>query len=331
MMSAIDVLVVDDDEASLRGLLSALAALGYCCRRARDGQEALEEQEREPAAIVLTDWSMPRRDGFELCQALKERPAPPYVILMTAQGERTRLFDAIRGGADEFLRKPIDLDELEVRLLAAVRLVRAQRELADLNQRLRRDSANDFRIARTDALTSIANRLRLDEDLARALAEAGRYGRRYSIAICDVDNFKAYNDVNGHLAGDVALRRIATALRDEMRAADTVDRYGGEEFLVLLPEQNAAEAARAMVAFDRSSKRSRSRERRRRCTMSSRSAPALPSSEGVRGGIPGSREPTRHSIGRKRTVETACGLPRTGPRRSRFEPCASSRAARPVA
>jgi len=245
-MTAIDVLVADDDEGSLRGVVRAVTALGYLCRGVRDGQEALEEQEREPAAIVLTDWNMPRLDGLKLCQALRRQAVPPYVIVMTADNGGTRLLDAIRGGADEFIRKPIDLDELEVRLLAAARLVRTQRKLAALNQSLRRDSENDFRVARTDPLTTIANRLRLDEDLTRALTEARRYGRRYSLAICDVDNFKGYNDRNGHLAGDAVLQRIAAALRDGLRAGDAVYRYGGDEFLVLFPEQSAAEGARAM-------------------------------------------------------------------------------------
>jgi two-component system chemotaxis response regulator CheY len=221
-MTAIDVLVADDDEGSLRGVVRAVTALGYLCRGVRDGQEALEEQEREPAAIVLTDWNMPRLDGLKLCQALRRQAVPPYVIVMTADNGGTRLLDAIRGGADEFIRKPIDLDELEVRLLAAARLVRTQRKLAALN------------------------RLRLDEDLTRALTEARRYGRRYSLAICDVDNFKGYNDRNGHLAGDAVLQRIAAALRDGLRAGDAVYRYGGDEFLVLFPEQSAAEGARAM-------------------------------------------------------------------------------------
>lgn len=242
----IDVLVADDDETSLGAVVAFLGSLGYRCRSARDGLEALEVQDRDPAPIVLTDWNMPGLDGLALCQALKGRPSPPYVILMTALDPRLRLYEALRGGADEFVRKPIDLDELEVRVLAAVRLVNAQRELREVNQRLRRDSERDFQSARTDPLTSIANRLRLDEDLARALADSIRYGRRYSAAICDVDHFKRYNDVNGHVAGDLALQQIARALRDGMRTTDAVYRYGGEEFFVLLPEQSAEEAARAM-------------------------------------------------------------------------------------
>jgi diguanylate cyclase (GGDEF)-like protein len=245
-MNPIDVLVVDDDEASRRAVLAAVTSLGYQCRAAVDGLAALEDYEREPTPIVLTDWVMPRLDGLQLCQALKQRPVAPYVIVMTGLEQKTRLLEAIRGGADEFLHKPIDLDELEVRLVAAARLVRAQRELADLNRRLNREHEDDVRVARTDPLTSIGNRRRLEEDLSRALGDAERYGRRYSAAICDVDHFKEYNDQNGHLAGDVALQKIAAVLQSAIRTSDSVYRYGGDEFFVLLPEQTEAEGALAM-------------------------------------------------------------------------------------
>ncbi len=245
-MTPIEVLIADDDAASREAVASAVRSLGYGCRTAADGRTALEEYGREPTAIVVTDWLMPRLSGLELCKELKRRVVPPYVIMMTGFEDNERFYEAIREGADEFLRKPIILEELEVRLLAAVRLVRTQMNLAELNERLRRDSERDFRSARTDPLTSIGNRLRLDEDLARAVADAGRYGRRYSVALCDVDLFKRYNDVNGHLAGDAALQQIAGALQAGVRSTDSVYRYGGEEFLILLPEQSAAEASLAM-------------------------------------------------------------------------------------
>jgi len=152
----------------------------------------------------------------------------------------------MRAGADDFLRKPIDFDELEVRLIAASRLVRAQHALAERNRALEHHSEHSFRVARTDPLTMVANRLRLNEDLEQFAANAVRYGHRYSAAICDVDAFKPYNDRYGHLAGDVALQQIATALRDAVRSGDTVYRYGGEEFVIVLPEQAAKDAAHAI-------------------------------------------------------------------------------------
>jgi two-component system cell cycle response regulator len=244
----IDVLIVDDDDDTGRTLEDAIQSLGYPARYARSGMQALAEHESRPAAIVLTDWTMPGMTGLELCVALKRFEPQPHVVMMTAFDERARLLDALRAGADEFIGKPLSLDELEVRLLAAARMVNAQRALRHTNEALRHASEHEFRVARTDPLTLIPNRLRMDEDLARAIGDAARYGRRYCIAICDIDHFKRYNDRNGHLAGDVALRQVAAALRDGVRSSDTVYRFGGEEFLILFPEQSPEEVA---IAVDR--------------------------------------------------------------------------------
>jgi CheY-like chemotaxis protein len=130
----VDVLVVDDDDDARRAAVQALESLGYPCRTARDAEEALGEYDRRPAAIVFSDWCMPGMSGLELCAALKRRVPPPYVILATAFHDNARLLDCVRGGADDFLRKPIDLDELEARLFAGVRLIRA---IGALHGRLR--------------------------------------------------------------------------------------------------------------------------------------------------------------------------------------------------
>jgi diguanylate cyclase (GGDEF)-like protein len=245
---SIDILVVDDDEDDCAALDGAIESLGYPVRVARTGAEALAEHKSRPAAIVLTDWSMPGMTGLELCIALKRLDPQPHVLVMTGFDERARLLDALRAGADEFIGKPLSLDELEVRLLAAARLVSTQRALERSNEALRSESQYEFRVARTDPLTRIPNRRRMDEDLARAIDEAARYGRKYSIAICDIDFFKRYNDRFGHLAGDVALQRVASALRDGVRSSDTVYRFGGEEFVILFPEQSPDEVK---IALDR--------------------------------------------------------------------------------
>ena len=133
----IDVLVVDDEEDALRASTAVLRALGYPCRTARSGEEALREFDREPAATVLADWSMPGMNGLELCAALKRREPRPYVLLATGHADGARLLDGVRGGADDFLRKPLDLDELEARLLSASRLLGALNVVTDLERRLR--------------------------------------------------------------------------------------------------------------------------------------------------------------------------------------------------
>jgi diguanylate cyclase (GGDEF)-like protein len=245
-MKPIHVMVVEDDENLRDATVDLVRQLGYACLGAANGVEALALQDSEPADIVLTDWRMPGMDGIELCRRLKQRQPAPYVIVTTALDRPSRLVDAIREGADEFLRKPMAPDELEVRLMAGVRLVRAHRELAEHNKQLRHDSEREFRAARTDPLTAVANRLMLDEDLARIVANASRYGHRYTAAFVDVDLFKQYNDRYGHLAGDHVLQQVASAIAATVRASDRVYRYGGDELLVLLPEQSEGQGIRAM-------------------------------------------------------------------------------------
>jgi CheY-like chemotaxis protein len=132
----IDVLVVDDEDDGRHATVLAVNALGYACRSARSGEDALRVYAEKPAAIVLSDWSMPGMSGLELCMALKRREPKAYVMLATAFHDKARLLDGERAGTDDFLTKPLDLNELEARLAAASRLVRAVRALADLKQRL---------------------------------------------------------------------------------------------------------------------------------------------------------------------------------------------------
>lgn len=133
----IDVLVVDDEADCRNATVLALKSFGYPCRIACSAEEALAEYERQPAAIVVSDWVMPGRSGLDLCVALKQKSPPPYVILATAHADNARLLDGVRRGVDDFLRKPVDLDELELRLTAATRLVRAVRIVARLTERMR--------------------------------------------------------------------------------------------------------------------------------------------------------------------------------------------------
>jgi two-component system cell cycle response regulator len=244
----IDVLVVDDDDDSRELLCISLSRLGYPCRTAGDGVEALAMFREKPASIVVSDWSMPRMTGLALCEELKREEPAPYVLLVTAFDGRARLLEGLRAGADDFMRKPLDFDELEVRLMAAARLIQTERALMLANRRLRRDSEQSFKAARTDPLTGIGNRRRLDEDLARIVGDGARYGHKCSAVLCDVDEFKLYNDTQGHLAGDAVLQKIGEILRRHVRTTDLVYRYGGEEFLLLLREQTASES---MLAVER--------------------------------------------------------------------------------
>jgi two-component system cell cycle response regulator len=246
----LNILVVEDDQPSRDGLAKAIRLLGHACRTARDGQEALEMHQQQHADVILSDCRMPRMDGLELCRRTRvgddDSSSYTYFILMTGYNDKEHFLQGMEAGADDYHPKPIDIDELQARLLSAGRVISLYRKLAEHNSSLRRDSQMSFRLARVDPLTEVANRLRMNEDLEIIWGRAKRYGHRFSAALCDIDWFKTYNDHFGHLAGDAVLRRIAQSIRKELRQGDELYRYGGEEFLVVLPEQSQGEAIQAM-------------------------------------------------------------------------------------
>ncbi len=244
----LEILVVDDDPSARHILATALRAQGHACREAKSGTEALRELERTGADVVLCDWEMPGMSGLELCRRMRARSSVPYTyfILMTGHDDHDRLVGAMEAGADDYHKKPLDLGDLEARLILASRVVALHRRLQEQASRLRRDSHRLYVASHTDALTGVGSRLALEEELAAVRSQHERYGRRASLAVCDVDFFKRYNDRYGHVAGDEALREIAGAIKEHLRASDRVFRYGGEEFVVLLPEQSLDEAAMAM-------------------------------------------------------------------------------------
>jgi two-component system chemotaxis response regulator CheY len=152
----------------------------------------------------------------------------------------------MEAGADDYLAKPFDREELQARLLAAGRVMALHRQLAQQNAELAELNRALFDSARTDPLTGLGNRLRLWEDLQKTQAQVERYGYQYAVGLCDVDQFKAYNDRYGHQAGDEALRAVAQTIAAQCRAGDSAYRYGGEEFLLLLPEQSQVAATIAL-------------------------------------------------------------------------------------
>jgi diguanylate cyclase (GGDEF)-like protein len=243
------VLVAEDDDGTRHALVSMIRELGYQCTGAHDGQQAWELQCRAPFEVILSDWKMPRMDGLELCRRTRvvdEGRPYTYFIFMTNFADKAHFLRGMEVGADDYHTKPIDFDELRARLTSASRVIAVYRKLASQNESLRRDSKTSFEMARLDALTGIPNRLAMDEELEKVWARAKRYRRGASIAICDIDRFKAYNDHFGHVAGDDVLRRIAHAIRHELRDSDGLFRYGGEEFLAILPEQSLARARQAI-------------------------------------------------------------------------------------
>ena len=240
------ILIAEDDAVSRTILRRALEKLGHGCLAASDGEEAWGLYKENPDIdVIISDWMMPGVDGLELCRRVRDhgREGYTYFIFLTALGDREHLLQGLEAGADDYLSKPLDRDELGMRLTSALRVTELHRRLAFQNEELEKLNRMLFEQSRQDPLTSLGNRLRLREDLQVLQSRTERYGHSYAVALCDVDFFKAYNDRYGHLAGDDVLRRVAATISSGLRTGDTAYRYGGEEFLVVLPEQDAETAA----------------------------------------------------------------------------------------
>ncbi len=224
------ILIAEDQLPTARYLRRLLEQLGHQVLEAADGEEAWEQIRREQVPILISDWMMPRLDGLELCRRIRSQFTEGYlyIILLTARNSREDKLEGLNAGADDFLTKPLDADELCVRLEIASRILEVHNALGRQNSRL-------IEMATTDELTGVNNRRRFGQDLNLHAGLASRHGLPLSLIMLDVDHFKQYNDTFGHLAGDEVLRTIATILRSEVREHDLVARYGGEEFVLLLP------------------------------------------------------------------------------------------------
>ncbi|HET7783249.1 diguanylate cyclase [Pseudarthrobacter sp. CC4] len=235
------VLVADDDPGSLMVARAAVERSGHDCLAAADGDQAWALYLEHQPDVVVTDRVMPGMDGLALCRAIREREEDlyTYVVLLTSQGSREDILAGLKAGADDYVTKPLDPFVLQARLLVALRVTTLHADLAHYRRVLARQ-------ARTDPLTGLHNRLKLSEDLEQLHQWSVRYGERYSLAMCDVDNFKTYNDLYGHPAGDQALRAVAEALLGSVRKSDGVYRFGGEEFLLVLPKQSVSGAKALM-------------------------------------------------------------------------------------
>jgi two-component system cell cycle response regulator len=240
--------LVAEDSALTRAMLSnALTAMGHECMVAVDGAEAWTRFQESGADVIISDRLMPGLDGIELCRRVREQPGETYTyfVFLTALTHKSEILEGMYEGADDYLPKPLDLDELRARLIAAQRVTALHRRLAEQAQALEQSNRALFDVARTDPLTGLGNRLLMVETLKSLQAHAARYGTTYALALCDLDRFKAYNDILGHIEGDQALRTVASVLKQTIRDTDSIFRYGGEELLVVLPEQTLDSAALA--------------------------------------------------------------------------------------
>ncbi|MCD6405231.1 MAG: diguanylate cyclase [Planctomycetes bacterium] len=232
-----NVLVVDDEIVSRQMLEKVVANLGYEVVSAGDGLGAWNVLRQRDVQFVIADWEMPGMNGLSLCKRARSGVLGRYVyfILLTSRTKRDDIIKGLEAGADDYITKPFDAAELRVRLRAGQRVIDLEKELSDKNKTLEDLTVRLERAAVTDPLLEIGNRRALYEFLDRVEQSCQRSGEPYTLVMCDVDNFKAYNDIYGHLAGDDVLKDAAGALSGALRFSDRVFRFGGEEFVAVLP------------------------------------------------------------------------------------------------
>lgn len=231
------ILVVDDNQDNLDVLATRLRFRGYEVDTATQGEEALERVERNTPDLILLDVMMPGLDGFEVARRIKSDPSLPFIpiILVTA---RTATQDKVAGldaGADDYLTKPINFAELEARVRSMLRIRELQHELEEKNRAL-------AKLSISDGLTGLFNHRHMQEVVHDEFERAKRTGEPLSVVMFDFDHFKQVNDTYGHQVGDRVLQEMAGILQRTAREIDKLGRYGGEEFIVVLPDTDIDDA-----------------------------------------------------------------------------------------
>lgn len=226
------ILVADDDAVTLESVVERLQRGGHDVTPCRDGNDAWQQATTEAADhdMMILDWMMPGTDGLELCRRIRKRTDRPYVylIVMTGKGAPEDVVAGLDAGADDYLVKPFSWDELDARVRAGGRIVDLQNRLILAQDSLRVQ-------AMQDPLTGILNHGAIMDSILREVARAHRESSPLSVILGDLDDFKRINDEYGHVVGDHVLVEVARRMRSCLRPYDAVGRYGGEEFLTVLP------------------------------------------------------------------------------------------------
>lgn len=225
------ILVADDSPVSRRLAEVTLAKAGYEVESATDGEKAVAAlcAENGPR-LALLDWMMPGLDGPSVCHAVRAHRDQPYVymILLTSKESKSDVILGLKSGADDYLTKPFDAEELKARLRTGERILHLEDKLVEAREEMRFKATHD-------SLTSLWNRGVILELLQHEIQRARRERNSLMVLLCDLDHFKKINDTHGHPVGDDVLRETARRLLGSVRSYDYVGRYGGEEFVLLLP------------------------------------------------------------------------------------------------
>jgi diguanylate cyclase (GGDEF)-like protein len=240
-------LIAEDNPGFRLAVERLLKKWGYDVVTAPNGLEAWEILRKDdPPRLAILDWMMPALDGVEVCRRVREQNREPYIyiLLLTAKDTAEELIEGMEAGADEYLRKPVNTQELRVRLRAGRRIIDLQEELVRARELLRKQATRD-------SLTELLNRGAMFEVLARELKRAERESNTLALLMTDLDHFKQVNDRFGHAAGDAVLREAARRMSACVRPYDAPCRYGGEEFVIIMPGcdlANATERAQHICA-----------------------------------------------------------------------------------
>jgi diguanylate cyclase (GGDEF)-like protein len=225
------ILVAEDNPVFQSMLKNMLGKWGYDVVLANNGERAWEIlQQADAPPLAILDWMMPGMDGVEICRRIRKATQERYVyvILLTAKTEQKDLVEGMEAGADDYVTKPFNTHELRVRLRAGRRILDLQEQLLQAQEALREQATHD-------GLTGLWNRTSILEILQKEAARSERDSLPLAVLMADLDNFKKINDTYGHLAGDSVLRESARRMRNNVRNYDAIGRYGGEEFLIVLP------------------------------------------------------------------------------------------------
>lgn len=232
------ILVADDDLTSRLILTSALKKWGYDPIPVTDGNKALEILSKPDSPLIaILDWVMPGIDGIDVVKKVKsmEKEIYPYIIMLTTKTEKEDVIAGLEAGADDYIRKPFDNEELWARIKVGIRTVNLQRNLIKIQKALEYEALHD-------PLTGVLNRRGILERLEEEIERAYRKGYLTCVGMFDLDHFKKINDTYGHQVGDEILKGFTKILQTQTRAYDSIGRLGGEEFLLIIPEVQESEA-----------------------------------------------------------------------------------------
>ena len=246
------ILVVDDSPGNLHLLFDALTLAGYEVRCVKSGAMALIGVQTYPPDLILLDIGMPGMNGYEVCQQLKanSETCEIPVIFLSALGEPLDKVKAFQVGGADYITKPFQLEEVLVRVKHQLTIRNLQKQLKEVIQALQRANNELESIATLDSLTKISNRRYFDHYLAQEWERLAQEQLPLSLILADIDHFKQYNDLCGHLAGDECLQQVAQTIRNTVKGSvDLVARYGGEEFAILLPDTDLTAATQLAEAI----------------------------------------------------------------------------------